>query len=124
MRESPETIRKWMEEKKAEGDTYMLLACDTFDYEQYPIGVTAAEFWTQYNLHHGKNMQRIEGVYDLARMEAITAQGYPPKPKPPMTEREALEEVRRVLLDPNDEHIAVRANKALNIIDTVLGEQK
>lgn len=124
MRESPEIIRKWMEEKKAEAADFLFVVCDTFDYEQYPVSVKADMFWDRYDHYNGRNMQRIEGVYDLARMEAITAHGYPPKPQPPMTEREALEEVRKVLLDPKDGHVAVRANKALNIIDTVLGEQK
>jgi len=114
-----------MNKKKAEGADFLFVVCDTFDYEQYPVGVTVDKFWDRYDHFNGQNMQRIEGVYDLKTM-AATAQ-YPAKPapvQPTSPERTALEEVRQALLDPKNEHLASRANRALGIIDKVLGEQK
>ena len=71
-RESHETIQQWCREKFKAGSTHMLVICDTYDYEQYPCGLTAADFWDRYRHYDGHNMQRIEGVY------ALTATGGTP----------------------------------------------
>lgn len=124
MKESKATVEGWLDEKAAEGFDFMFVVCDTFDYSQYPVGVKATDFWSTYDCYNGPNMQRIEGFYDLSTKQ--TSVNFPPKvePKVESPEREALEEVRKTLLDPENEHVASRANRALNIIDKILGEPK
>lgn len=80
MRESHETVQAWCREKFAGGSVFMLVVCDTFDYEQYPVGLTAEDFWEQYRQHNGHNMQRIEGVFVLASTGGtpIGPDRYPP----------------------------------------------
>jgi hypothetical protein len=72
MGETHEMIQQWCREKFKAGSTFMLLVCDTYEYEQYPCGVNASDFWDQYRHHDGHNMQRIEGVF------ALTATGGTP----------------------------------------------
>jgi hypothetical protein len=142
-----------MAEKAASGFQFMFVVCDTFDYQQYPVGVKASEFWSMHERYHGMDMQRIEGYYDLSTKQTLI--NFPPKVEPEAymltllkarpthttftvhmdyqrrklteidtTERQALEQVREALLDPQNPHVASRANNALNIIDKVIGEPK
>jgi hypothetical protein len=60
-------IANWWERGKAEGAAFMIVVCDTFDYEDYPVYTQLADFWPQYDDHDGKNMQRIMEVYDFSK---------------------------------------------------------
>lgn len=59
-------ISEWFERGLAQGATHMIVVCDTFDHEDYPVFVkqdqSAREVAAEYD---GKNMQRIMEVYDL-----------------------------------------------------------
>ena len=60
-------IREWLEEGKKENATHMIVVCDTFDYEDYPVYVKKEEdvneIAKEYNM---VNMQRIMEVYSYA----------------------------------------------------------
>jgi len=60
-------IRNWLKEAKAKGATHMIVACDTYDHEDYPVevmpGQNVHEVFKQYN---GPNMQRVMEVYNLS----------------------------------------------------------
>jgi hypothetical protein len=44
----------------------MIVVCDTFDHEDYPVYAFGPEdCWGKYRSHDGVNMQRIMEVYDL-----------------------------------------------------------
>ncbi|MDR2901753.1 MAG: hypothetical protein LBU87_01405 [Lactobacillales bacterium] len=48
-----------------ENNTHVLIVCDTFNYETYPVTITKTD-----NIHavinkYNKDMQRLEGVYNL-----------------------------------------------------------
>ena len=62
-----DTIRRWLLEGKEEGATHVIVACDTFDWSDYPVyvqpGEQVEETFAKYN---GKNMQKVMEVYDLA----------------------------------------------------------
>jgi len=58
-------LRQWFERGQQQGAHYMIVVCDTFDHEDYPVFVSAADYWEQYDAHDGKNMQRIMESYDL-----------------------------------------------------------
>ena len=58
-------ISEWFDHGKDEDFDYMIVACDTFDYSDYPIFCTAAEVKAKHDSHNGVNMQRVMEVYDL-----------------------------------------------------------
>lgn len=86
-RTTQEDIREWLREGKKEGATHVIVACDTFDWSDYPIYCAGpAECWKQYDAHDGKNMQKVMEVYDLSldlnrQLNEIRAVHLPPKKK-------------------------------------------
>lgn len=59
-------LRQWFIDGVAEGATHMIVVCDTFDFEDYPVYVkTGEDFDAIYREHDQKNMQQIMEVYDL-----------------------------------------------------------
>lgn len=67
-----EDIRTWFKEGVAKGATHVVVVCDTFDYEDYPIFVMPADDVVKTaSEHDGPNMQKVMEVYDLGMdMEA------------------------------------------------------
>jgi hypothetical protein len=57
-------IREWLTRGKDKGATHMIVVCDTFDHEDYPVyvmpGEVARDKHAEYN---GKDMQRVMEVY-------------------------------------------------------------
>lgn len=63
---SRETIRGWIERGIAHGCTHMLVVCDTFTYEDYPVYVTPDQICQiVYEDYAGQNMQKVMEIYDL-----------------------------------------------------------
>lgn len=63
-----EAISAWIKEGRALGMQYLIVACDTFDYEDYPIFCKdAQECEKKYKEHDGLNMQRVMEVYNLTK---------------------------------------------------------
>ena len=59
-------IAGWFEDGKARKAAYMIVVCDTFDHDDYPVYTNAGdEFWAKYDAVNCQNMQRIMEVYDL-----------------------------------------------------------
>lgn len=59
-------LQLWFDRGITEKYRYMIVVCDTFDWEDYPVYVTKDEdFYIAYDDHNEKNMQRIMEVYDL-----------------------------------------------------------
>lgn len=59
-------IRGWFERGVAEGATHMIVVCDTFDHEDYPVFVAPDEdVREKEKSYSGKNMQRVMEVYNL-----------------------------------------------------------
>ena len=62
-----EDIRAWIDEAKSKGATHLIVACDTFDHEDYPIPcMSAQECRDKFKSHNGPNMQKVMEVYDLS----------------------------------------------------------
>jgi ABC-type sulfate/molybdate transport systems ATPase subunit len=61
-------IRKWLERGKSKsGCTHVIVACDTFDYEDYPVFVMEGEDVHEvYEKYNGSNMQTVMEVYNLS----------------------------------------------------------
>lgn len=59
-------ISSWFDRGIENEATHMIIVCDTFDHDDYPVYVRRFEdFWKKYQLYDGQNMQRIMEVYDL-----------------------------------------------------------
>lgn len=58
-------IASWFDRGVAEGASHMLVLCDTFDYDDYPVYVnTVEEARERYN--KPGDMQRVMEVYNLS----------------------------------------------------------
>jgi hypothetical protein len=61
-----EDIREWLAAGKAEGASHVIVVCDDFSYEDYPVyvklGQDVRKVFEEYN---GKEMQRVMEVYAL-----------------------------------------------------------
>lgn len=62
---SKSMIRTWLKREKAAESDYMLVVCDTFDYEDYPVYVSKEEFKENYERYNNRDMQKIMEIYDL-----------------------------------------------------------
>lgn len=59
-------LRRWFERGVEQKSTHMIIACDTFDHEDYPIYVSDNEdVRTKVINCDGSNMQRVMEVYNL-----------------------------------------------------------
>lgn len=75
-------IRVWLERGQEQGATHLIVACDTFDWGDYPVfvkpGEDAREVAAKYD---GPNMQKLMEVYRLdmdwsAQLEEARAFNY------------------------------------------------
>lgn len=65
MAASLKDIAGWFEEGRRQKAAYMIVACDTFDHDDYPVYASEENFWSKYRSVDNSNMQRIIEVYDL-----------------------------------------------------------
>ena len=63
-----EDIRQWLKEAKKKKAHHMLVICDSFDYEDYPVFVVGDEDVNRVIKEkcRNDNMQRLMEVYDLS----------------------------------------------------------
>jgi hypothetical protein len=61
---SKQDIAAWFDEGVSKGASHMLVICDTFDHEDYPVFVNTASECLQKYKSPGE-MQRVMEVYDL-----------------------------------------------------------
>lgn len=84
MAASLQDIAEWFERGKQDGATHLIVVCDTFDHDDYPVYTSEPHFWQQYDAYNGKNMQRIMEVYDLRKPWSEQTKGrvwnVPPRP--------------------------------------------
>ena len=61
-----ERISDWFDRGVEIGATHMLVVCDTFNYEDYPIYAHGDEnARKEHDAHDTRSMQRVMEVYDL-----------------------------------------------------------
>lgn len=66
MAASKSDIREWLNRPHI-GKTYMIVVCDTFDFEDYPVFVGVDEDIEDVIRRYSQNMQKVMEVYDLAK---------------------------------------------------------
>ena len=63
-----EQIREWLEEGKNKGATHVMVVCDQFDWEDYPVYIMPDEVVEQcFENISTQNMQKVMEIYDLAQ---------------------------------------------------------
>lgn len=69
MATTKEDIKEWIKQGKAQGATHMIVVCDTFDWEDYPVYVKPDEdVRKRYDSYaSGANMQKVMEVYNLSK---------------------------------------------------------
>ncbi len=59
-----EDIAEWFNGEKDHGYTHMIIVCDTFDWEDYPVYILPEEdVRKRYKELNGPNMQKVMEVY-------------------------------------------------------------
>ena len=60
-------ISSWFDRGVAQGSAYLIVACDTFDWDDYPIFMSCKEdaLARKAKLLTGANMQKLMEIYDL-----------------------------------------------------------
>lgn len=74
-------IERWFDSGVEQRYEFMIVACDTYDYENYPKYATAETFEEVYR-EATRNMQCVDEVYDLKKdkgeqLSAYRARNYP-----------------------------------------------
>lgn len=71
-----EDIKRWVKEGKRKKDcTHVLIVCDTFDYEDYPVYVMKGQDVRKVaQENNGANMTRLMEVYSLTEKHTIEEQ--------------------------------------------------
>jgi hypothetical protein len=60
-------IRKWFENGNIDNNTHMIVVCDTFDWDDYPVYVSKDQnVRKRYDQIHGVNMQIVMEVYSYS----------------------------------------------------------
>ncbi len=64
---STDDIRKWLLRGKQEGATHVIVACDTFDWTDYPVNVQPGEQVKEMvREYQARSMQKVMEVYNLS----------------------------------------------------------
>lgn len=62
-----EDIRRWFESGKSQKATHMIIVCDTYDHEDYPVFVNEDQDVKEREAYYEhEHMQRVMEVYNLS----------------------------------------------------------
>ena len=67
-------IITWLEEAKQAGATHLIVVCDTYDYDDYPVSVMPDENVKEIEASHNKDMKQVMEVYSLTGKYKIADQ--------------------------------------------------
>jgi hypothetical protein len=63
-----EDLKRWFDAGKKEDATHLVVVCDTFDHEDYPVLVKPGEDVNERVSHYnGSNMQKVMEVYSYKK---------------------------------------------------------
>lgn len=76
MAATKQDISGWFDVGVAQGSTHLLVVCDTYDWEDYPVyAKDDDDARKQYQKFHHSNMQKVMEVYDLKKPMAPQMRG-------------------------------------------------
>jgi len=60
-------IKGWIGRGQNENQDYLIVVCDTFDWDDFPVFVSGdlEKLQREYNSRKGRDMQKVVEVYDL-----------------------------------------------------------
>lgn len=68
MAATKQDIRGWFEKGIENGATHLIVVCDTYDHDDYPVYVEPSEDVRKRHADfNGKNMQKVMEVYNLSQ---------------------------------------------------------
>lgn len=69
-------ISQWFDRGVTEGYSHMIVVCDTYDHEDYPVYARGdADCLNKHAHYDGLNMQRVMEVYDIRQTKEPQMQG-------------------------------------------------
>ena len=87
-------ISRWFDQGHADGATHMIVVCDTYDHEDYPVYVMpGTDLRKTFDLNNGPNMTRAMECYALwkpkdPQMGQYRVMDFEAKPLTPQADRE------------------------------------
>lgn len=63
---SKEQIKRWLTEAQKSGASHVIVVCDTYDWDDYPVPVTQGELSQKLDYYRNASMQKIMEVYNLS----------------------------------------------------------
>lgn len=77
MAATKQNIREWLRRGKESGATHVIVVCDTWDYEDYPVYINPGESVSEkLSYYQHADMQRVMEVYNLSMdIESQLAEG-------------------------------------------------
>ncbi len=67
MAATKDKIREWVERGVKTGATHVIVVCDTWDYEDYPVYVESSQsVQEKLSYYQNASMQRVMEVYNLS----------------------------------------------------------
>jgi hypothetical protein len=67
MAATAEDIKRWFNDGKKQGATHMIVVCDTFDWDDYPVYVMPGKDVREEEKRFHGNMQQVMEVYSFKR---------------------------------------------------------
>ena len=64
-------LSDWFDAGVAEGHDYMVVVCDTFDHEDYPVYTSKENVHEKHDRCQAADMQRVMEVYDLKQPKEV-----------------------------------------------------
>lgn len=75
MQISEEIANQWLAEAKRRDATHLLIVCDTFKGDEYPVYVGSNEnFRDVWRHYHNRNMQKVTRTFDLESISIAPTQ--------------------------------------------------
>ena len=65
MAATKQDISEWFNRGVQDKADYMIVVCDTYDWDDYPVYANKSDVHAKYQEHNGPNMQKVMEVYDL-----------------------------------------------------------
>lgn len=77
MAATKQDIREWLRRGKESGATHVIVVCDTWDYEDYPVYIEPGQSVSEkLSYYQRADMQKVMEVYNLSMdIEAQLAEG-------------------------------------------------
>jgi len=67
MAATKQDIIEWLKEGQENGSTHVIVVCDTYDWDDYPVFVKPEEdVQAHFKYYNGSNMQKVMEVYNLS----------------------------------------------------------